>query len=66
MKTYVLIHRPIYIIIIIIIGIFYLQSASSPKTWGLKPTCLGEQSKGIAVKSQMSQIGIKFKQEKLG
>ena len=44
------------LMIIIIIGIFYLQVASSSKIWGLKPTCPEEQSKGIAVKSQMSRI----------
>ena len=38
-------------IIIIIIGVFYLQIASSPKTWGSKLTCPEKQSKGIAVKS---------------
>ena len=62
MKTYE--HILIYIIIRTI-GVFYLQVSSSLKTWGLKPTCPAEQSKGISVKSQMSQIGIKSKQEKL-
>ena len=51
-RTYVCMN----IIIIIILGIFYLQVASSPKTWGSKPTCPEEQLEGIAVKSQMSQI----------
>ena len=41
---------------IIIIGNFYLQVARSPKTWGLKPTCLEEQSEGIAFKSEMNHI----------
>ena len=44
------------IIIIKILGTFYLQVDSSPKTWDSKPTFLEEQSEGIAVKSQMSQI----------
>ena len=35
---------------------FYIQVASSPKTWGLKPTCPEEQSERISVKTQMSQI----------
>ena len=43
-------------IIIINYVFFYLQVASSPKTWGSKPTCPEKQSEGIAVKSQMSQI----------
>ena len=42
--------------IIVILGIFYLQVASSAKTWGSKPTSPEEQLEGIAVKSQMSQI----------
>ena len=37
------------------LGFFYLQVASSPKTWGSKPTCPEEQSEGIADKSQLSQ-----------
>ena len=31
-------------ITIITLGIFYLQVASSPKTWGSKPTCSEEYS----------------------
>ena len=31
-------------ITIIILGIFYLQAASSPKTWGSKPNCSEEYS----------------------
>ena len=49
-------YNSIYYIIIIIKNFFYFQVASSPKTWGSKPTCPEEQSEGIAVKSQMSQI----------
>ena len=41
---------------IIIIGIFYLLIACYPKTWSSKPNCPEEQSKGIAVKSPMSQL----------
>ena len=54
-KIYVNIYLCICNIIIIIIGIFYLQ-VSSPKTWGSKPICAKELSKGIEVKSEMSQI----------
>ena len=46
----------IIIIKIILLGIFYLQAARSPKTRGSKPTCPEDQSEGIAVKSKMSQI----------
>ena len=35
---------------------FYLQVASSSKTWGSKPTCPEEELKGITVKSQMRPI----------
>ena len=33
--------RPFYTILL---GIFHLQVASSPKTWDSKPTCLEERS----------------------
>ena len=39
-----------YINIIIILGFFHLQVASSPQNMGSKPTCPEEQSEGIAVK----------------
>ena len=41
----------------IILGIFFIYKLQAPpKTWGSKPTCPEEQSKGTAIKSQMSQI----------